>query len=557
MEIESSDAEGIELVDETAAATTTLVNQEENYKRHVLPDKSIRTWKDILLYVPLAVQNYFFRVSRILGWRFLVFIWTSQCLLKGLTYNVVASLALPLFKQVLNVSASRLQFLTLIIVLGWSIKPLLGLLSDLTLLCGYHKRYWLLISLGIGFTCAGLVFLAYNRQSPVGVALCLMGIQFQIAMFDLMSESSYSVVVRDHPYTGSDITTLVQGFQHSGAIVAALFVGLMAEHHLFYALFAISGTLCVVPIVPTMLGWLPEEQFPGGTRVLIDSKCGMIFQWVDVKQMKRDRGMIAVIAFTGISAPITALVANAADPAIALAVSVLLTAASLMGSFLVFPRIVFNIALYQVLTTLARPSLGSAMDYFYTADEDCVPGGPHFSMSFYIITAGLLGAIMTFCSVWIYNLGFSHLRFRTVLIVTTLLSGAIGTSDLFIVTRANIKLGLSDAASFIVGEAIFEPVLNMLNYIPAITLLSKVVPDGMESSCFAFLAGIGNFASMISELSGGLIFEAAGIRTISNPKCNFDNLWWLILICHASLPILIGLPASFLIPNVLQTEELQ
>jgi hypothetical protein len=100
----------------------------------------------------------------------------------------------------------------------------------------------------------------------------------------------------------------------------------------------------------------------------------------------------------------------------------------------------------------------------------------------------------------------------------------------------------------------------MLNYIPATALLSKVVPAGMESSCFAFLAGINNFASMISELSGGLIFEAAGIKTTSSlaseGRCNFDALWWLIILCHVSLPIVIGVPAAWLIPNVLQTESL-
>lgn len=562
MEIESSDAEGIELV----ASTTTepLIIQESLldeaepyfYKRHALPDKSIRTWKDYFLYAPLAIQSYFVRIVCILGWRFLVFICTSQMLLKGITYYVVSSMTLPLFKQVLHVSASRLQFLLLLSAISWSIKPILGLLSDLTLIGGYHKRYWLLLSLGVGFLCSGLVFLAYAHLSPIGISLCLMGIQFEIALYDLMSESSYSAVMRDHPYTGSDIVALVQACQHAGAITAMLFVGIMADHHLFYALFSIAAGLCVAPIVPTLLGWLPEEQYPGGTSALLDSRCSRFFQLIDTKQMKRDRGMIAVIAFTGISAPITALVANAADPAIALAVAILLTAASLMGSYLVFPRMVFNIALYQVLTTLARPSLGSAMDYFYTADEVCVPGGPHFSMSFYISTAGLIGTVMTFVGVWIYQNSLSKLRFRTVLMLTTVLSGAVGTSDLFIVTRANIKLGFSDTFSFICGEAIMEPVLNMLNYMPAIALLSKIVPRGFESSCFAFLAGISNYASMISELSGGLIFEAAGIRTLS-PACNFDNLWWLILLCHASLPIVIGLPAALLIPNVLQTEELK
>ena len=107
----------------------------------------------------------------------------------------------------------------------------------------------------------------------------------------------------------------------------------------------------------------------------------------------------------------------------------------------------------------------------------------------------------------------------------------------------------------------------MLNYIPATALLSKVVPPGMESSCFAFLAGINNFAAMISELSGGLIFEAAGVRTVvaggnsthasSGGGCDFSALWWLIVLCHVSMPIAIGVPAAWLIPNVLQTEELE
>jgi len=77
----------------------------------------------------------------------------------------------------------------------------------------------------------------------------------------------------------------------------------------------------------------------------------------------------------------------------------------------------------------------------------------------------------------------------------------------------------------------------------------------MESSCFAYLAGLANFASMISELSGGLIFEAAGVVTVG--KCNFDSLWWLILVCHVGLPIVGGVGASWLIPNKLQTEELE
>lgn len=39
-------------------------------------------------------------------------------------------------------------------------------------------------------------------------------------------------------------------------------------------------------------------------------------------------------------------------------------------------------------------------------------------------------------------------------------------------------------------------------------------------------------------------------------NCNFDALPSLVLITKILIPIIIGIPATFLIPNVLQTEPL-
>ncbi len=525
-----------------------------NALKHVLPPKGQRRLKDFAQYPWLATKGYAQRVHSVLGLRFMLFLSVSQMLLKGTAMYMTVSIMLPLYKNVFGIDAAHLQFYMLVTFLAWPNKPIFGLLSDLTLIGGYHKRYWLIQAVIVGSTGAGLALLAYAKQSPIGIALCFMCVQFQIALFDLLSESTYSKLMRDHPYTGSDIVTLVQGYQNVGSIVAMLLVGILADHNLFYPLFFVIIVACVLPLMPSLLGWLPEEKNPHGIPQGNQSRCGQAFQIVGREQIKRDKGMIAVIAFTGIAAPITTLVVQMGDPGTGLVLALVMTSLILLGAYIVFPRIIFRIALFQVLSILARPALGSAMDYFYTATADCVSDGPHFTFAFYQTVAGLIGAVASFFAILVYQAALSGLTFRRVLIITQLLSGAIGSSDLFIVMRANIRLGIPDRLAFLAGESIAEPMLGMLNYIPTMALLSKAVPVGMESSAFAFQAGIGNFASMISELSGAMIFDAAGIKT--TVPCDFGNLWWLIIVCHVALPVVVGVPSSLLIPDVKQNVEL-
>jgi len=196
------------------------------------------------------------------------------------------------------------------------------------------------------------------------------------------------------------------------------------------------------------------------------------------------------------------------------------------------------------------------MDFFYTADIQCLANGPHFTFKYYITYTGILGAVVSFVAVWIYQAWMSTWKFRTVLIVTLVMQCCGGVGDLIIVNRWNVALGIDDKVFYVVGEAILENVVSMLYWIPSSAILSKVCPRGMEAAIFAFLAGVSNFSGMVSQLMGALIFEAAGVRTTVDPHCNFDALWWLVLVFHISLPLLVGIPASFLIPNAKQTDQL-
>jgi hypothetical protein len=517
--------------------------KEEDYVSYALPERDQRNWKDYLCFAPRSFRVYFARLSAVMTWRFMIFLIVSQGSLKGIAYTISNGILFPIFKNVLSLDAATLQIYLLLIFIPWSLKPIFGLLSDFVIVGGYHRRYWLYQGLGAGCVCGGFLFLAYTTRSAVGIALCLMGIQFEISIFDLMSEATFSITKRDHPYTGSDIPTYVQGLQDVGAIVALIFIGTLADAGLYYVAFGIMMFFILTPAAPTVAGWLPEIKKD------TQNKCIALASGIN-----ENKWIIAVITFAGLAAPISSIVANTTSPMMGLSIALLMTIAAVVGAFFVFPGMVPRLALFQMLTSLARPALGSAMDYFYTADPECLPGGPYFSMSYYITVAGILGMLASLLGIFIYQNTLGGLRYRTVLIITAVLSGLIGASDLFIITRTNIEMGIPDKWAYVVGEAIMEPLLNKLNYIPTNTLLMSVMPKGMESSCYAFLAGISNFSSMVSELSGAIIFETAGVKT--TVPCDFSALPWLILVCHVAMPTLVGIGSAFLIPNVKQTDKL-
>lgn len=488
-----------------------------------------------------SIQEYGKRMNRILGWKFLAYLVFSQLISKGALRTLVLSMMLPFFRN--SVDAGTLQLYMMIVMLPWGLKPVLGLLSDLILIGGYKKRGWVLIGCAIAtFSAAGLFFALHI---PLGVTLLMMGIQFQISIIDLLSEAKYSEIRKETPELGSDASTLAQGLQSVGAILVMTFVGFLADAKLFYAMFIITACLVVAPIPPTLLGWLPE------IRVLEAS----FFQLIDREQLYRDRFVIGVVGFCGLSSMVSGAVANFVTPVAGLGVAALLLILCLAGCWSAFPSGVTQVALYQVITTISSPAMGGALDYYYTATPECLADGPHFSFAYYITYTGTAGAIISLFGVGFYQVFLSRMRFRPVLLITTVLASLAGLSDLSIIMRWNESIGIPDKVAYMVGEAVLEPFIGQLGWIPVSALIALSVDPSMAASTFAFMAGISNFAYMFRELSGVIIFTGAGIVT-SGTECNFDALALLVLLNHIVLPILIGVPAVFLISNISQDENL-
>ena len=475
----------------------------------------------------ILIKDYFKRITTICQWRFVVFLVVSQMLVKGLLYRLAQTTMLPIFKD-MGVDAGDLQVFSTIAMSPWSIKPVIGVLSDLFTVRGYHKRYWLVQAICAGIGSASLTF--FVDQWPFVLVLCFMGLNYEMSIVDLLTEGKYAEKMQEHPESGSDLITFVNGLQALGSIIAMSFIGHVSDLKLFWILFIVATVMAAVPLGPAVLGWLPEQRF---------SKSFVEIDWV---LFRKNRAIFAVVAFTGLAGPVVAFLATYASRAVGLTCAVLLLVGAVTGSYMAFTPVIAQIGLYQVLTRLTKPSMGTALDYFFTS-----PQGPNFSFKYYITYTGIASACVGFATVWLYQAFLSKWRFRSVLIFTTCLVGVGGLSDLLIVLRVNLKMGISDHAFYFFGEAVFESACEMLYWIPSSVIIAKVCPPGLESATYAFLAGISNFALMVAELSGAMIFEAAGVG-----KDNFDALWWLVLTFHIALPILGGVPITWLIPDLTQ-----
>merc|ERR1711881_427411 len=62
------------------------------------------------------------------------------------------------------------------------------------------------------------------------------------------------------------------------------------------------------------------------------------------------------------------------------------------------------------------------------------------------------------------------------------------------------------------GCGIMMEVTYMLNWMPGVTLISKVCPKGVEATVFAIVAGFSNFGQMVSRCIGASLITLFSIK---------------------------------------------
>ena len=465
--------------------------------------------------------------------KLLLYIFFVNFFLTGILYQCIKWITLPLFKSY-GFAADVTQLYTAVVFIPYSCKPIFGILSDSISIFGYNKKYWLLsiIILSVLFS-----FSLFSLKFAI-IILTFIIYNFQISVTDLLTEATYTSIMKKNPETGSDIVLYTNVCKNIGQLLALAFLGPLVDKNYYWVLYIIMVLSSFSILFPTILNWLNE------------TKINENYVKLNKDLLLKNKREFSLIFFTGIFSLLVSLISTFIPVYATLIISFFLLFFIILGSFFSFDVKTFYIIMYLIIVKISKPSLGSAMDYFYTANPTCLPDGPHFDFKYYITYTGVLGTIITLLSIILYKLFLSKKKFRYVLIITSILISLSGISDLLIVTRVNLKMGISDSAFYIFGEAIVEKTISTLYLICISTLISKTCKDKMESSTYAFLSSINEFSTFISKIEGIVIFNSAGIKTLV--PCDFSNLWILILCCHIIPPIIIGIPSVFLIPNIYQ-----
>lgn len=448
---------------------------------------------------------------------------------------------LPYFKA-LRTTGERYQAYGTVARTPWAMKAAIGLLSDTVPIFGYNKRPYIILVSVIGSVAFGILGFAPipARLAPLAAFLLLLT-NLQVATVDLLCEGKYAEKMRADQESGSQLVSFVSVLYMIGAFLGSIVAGPIADNFNPRYIFAVCVPLAAQVIFPAASGWLPEERLPPGSL-----KSGM---W----KVRKNWDLVLLSLAMTVSAMALGCASLFGTGMVLSGVSVFVALIMCCLGAVWLPPGLKAANLYMFLSNMLFVSLPGALDYWFTAHPECVPDGPHFSFTYYVTCASIVGSVAGLIGIAAFERFLSSRSFRTAFWTTLVVKIAASSFDIFIVKRYNKRLGINDKFAFILGDAIISRAASALEYLPAAVLTSKLCPEGMEATVYALLASYQSLGSDVSRTFGVALIDWLGVKTTA--PCDFTNLPRAILIARVLLPLL-SFPLVFtLIPPSKMTDS--
>ena len=171
---------------------------------------------------------------------------------------------LPYYRS-LGISGRDYQVYGSVAVTPFSVKGLIGSLSDAVPLWGYHKSSYVIAVAVLGSL--SFVLLGAHPGLPATWAACLFFlVSVETSVVDLLCEGKYAELMRKHPESGGDVVTWVWASYHMGALFAACVTGPLADSGDIRTVFWVCLPLAMQVMVPTALGYLRDPRLPADDR---------------------------------------------------------------------------------------------------------------------------------------------------------------------------------------------------------------------------------------------------------------------------------------------------
>lgn len=356
------------------------------------------------------------------------------------------------YKDELGVSAGTQSLIQAFVIVPWSLKPLVGALSDKFPLCGSRRKSYLLVATGCELLCLfGLSTLPRAVWAVAALQLlssaCLV-FRNVIGEAIVVERSRDAGAEEDRQRHAQQLVSLFFGARSLGSL-AFSFLGGYALHVIAPAhIFRISAGFSAVLFLLVLAGY--NEERGGATQPLVEP----------------EKTALRVIA------------RRMRAPAV-------------------------RNLLVIVCLVLANPSMSSALGYYYT---DVLGFGPEQMglLSFVANLSYLLGII-------IFNLLFKSMAFRPFYIATNGIIGCFGFATLALLLGLHRRAGVPDFA-FVLLVSSFGNFLTEINFLPVLALGCRICPRGLEATTYALFTALLNSASYVAGLLGSVLVYALEVQ---------------------------------------------
>ncbi|KAL8446288.1 hypothetical protein Emed_005096 [Eimeria media] len=484
--------------------------------------------------------HYFQRLHREFGGSLLLCLASNYLFLKGAAYHMAIAASTPVFREVLKLQAEQHSVATALFMIPWSIKGIVGSFSDLFALGGYHKRSYMVLASLLGIVGSSLL-IGFAGSLTMGIAVAgFFLIMMQASCNDLLCEGTYTRRMAEKPYTGAALTSFVWLCSSFGTFLQAVWVGPVVDHLPFHVVLLPFLPLCLQQFFLLLWPW-PFKSW--------SSHAGIVGE-THVQPGERFRKTL--ISDHGLANDSRHVVGVVYWACAGLCMSV--TVACTLPAFLAKP------VLYLFLSRMLVPTITSQFSYWLRAGPDCVVEGPHFSWTFLLTWNALAQAFFAFVGVALFQRYVSKWSFRRAFLVTSFLQQATCLFDVVMVMRWNIAMGIPDRVWYFFSASIIEEVASMWAFMPGCVLVSRLCPKNIESTMYAVVAGLQNFAQSMSKFAGNfLCFTLLGMRTLPSAEggCNFQKLPLAIGISSGVCPFFPILLTLWLIPNLLMDQPFE
>lgn len=379
----------------------------------------------------------------------------------------ISRLALSFFlKDDLGLSPAAVSALTGITVFPWLIKPLYGFLSDSLPLFGYRRRSYL-AGAGVLGAVAWTALATWATTPTQAIAAATLG-SASVAISDVVADSL--VVERSRgasAETAGGLQSLMWGASATGGLLSAYFSGSLLT---IFTARQVFGLTALFPIATASLSLLIPE-----ARVARRSGSG---------------GLASTVADFRVRA------------------------ARLWGAL--SQRQVYLPAAFVFLWQ-ATPSADAALFFFQTGE---LGFGPEF-----LGRVRLVSSAASLVGVFVFRRYLRSVPTKQVMLWATLIGLPLSLTQLVLVTRLNVALGIPDRL-FALTDAAVLTVLGQVSFMPTLVLAARLCPPDVEASLFAALMSVYNASGVVSNESGAALTAALGVS-----EGHYDNLALLVGMC--------------------------